>query len=144
MTAPTLIKGGLAVDDRGVLSFVNDFSFTGVKRAYIVENHRPGFVRAWHGHQREAKYVLALTGSALVCAVPLGAKKGDLTDVFRGVLSAAQPAVLYIPPGYANGWKSLTAGAKLMFFSTAPMEESKEDDIRFQAQYWNPWKVEER
>ena len=59
MDAPWLIEGGLAVDDRGIVSFVNDFDFAGVKRFYMVSNHKAGFVRAWHAHKHEAKYVMA-------------------------------------------------------------------------------------
>jgi dTDP-4-dehydrorhamnose 3,5-epimerase-like enzyme len=60
------------------------------------------------------------------------------------VLSASAPAVLYIPAGYANGNMSLTADAKAVFFSTATVEESREDDIRLDARLWDPWPVEER
>lgn len=57
---PQLLKGGLAVDDRGTVSFVNDFNFADVKRFYIVENHKQGFVRAWHAHRNESKYVMVV------------------------------------------------------------------------------------
>ena len=66
---PVLLAGGLAADDRGELGFVNDFHFDGVKRFYTVSNYRQGFIRAWHGHKREAKYVTAVSGAALVGAV---------------------------------------------------------------------------
>src|ERR1700738_4507698 len=66
---PVLMAGGLAADDRGELGFVNDFRFTGVQRFYTVANYRQGFIRAWHGHKREAKYVTAVSGAALVGAV---------------------------------------------------------------------------
>ena len=55
-TEPTLIDGGLSVDDRGQVAFANGFDFEGVKRFYLVSNHRQGFVRAWHAHRREAKW----------------------------------------------------------------------------------------
>jgi len=146
MDIPTLLSGNLAVDDRGSVRFVNDFHFTGVKRFYAVANHRQGFVRAWHGHKREAKYVLAVTGSALVGAVrvdtwenPSPALKPE-----KFILSADKPAVLFIPAGYANGFMSLTPDCQLMFFSTATLEESKGDDIRFPSRLWNIWDVEER
>ena len=45
---------------------------------------------------------------------------------------------------FANGFKTLTPDAKLMFFSTSTLEESQGDDIRFDAYYWNPWDVVER
>jgi dTDP-4-dehydrorhamnose 3,5-epimerase len=45
---PKIINGGIAPDDRGSVRFVNDFDFAKVKRFYQVENHRAGFIRAWH------------------------------------------------------------------------------------------------
>jgi dTDP-4-dehydrorhamnose 3,5-epimerase len=52
--------------------------------------------------------------------------------------------VLYIPPGYANGAMTLTSDTMIQYFSTATLEESKGDDIRFDARLWDPWQVEER
>jgi len=143
---PHLFEGGLGIDDRGEVAYVNDFSVDGLRRFYIVSNHRAGFVRAWHGHRRESKYVTVVQGSAVVAAVHIDnwEHPSAAASVHRYVLSARQPTVLYIPPGYANGFMSLTADAKLVFFSTATVEESKADDIRFAATYWNPWQVEER
>jgi dTDP-4-dehydrorhamnose 3,5-epimerase len=39
---------------------------------------------------------------------------------------------------------SLTPDAKLVFFSTATLEESRNDDYRFPARYWDVWQVDER
>ena len=143
---PLMINGGLAVDDRGELGFVNDFRFGGVKRFYTVANHRPGFVRAWHGHRREGKYVTAVNGAAVVGAVRLDdwERPSRNLAVERFVLSARKPSVLFIPPGYANGFMSLTDDLKLMFFSTSTLEESAADDIRFDSRYWDIWQVTER
>ena len=38
-----VLNGGIFVDDRGPLRFVNEFNFEGVKRFYQVENHERGF-----------------------------------------------------------------------------------------------------
>lgn len=143
---PSIIRGGVAVDDRGQVAFVNDFDFAGVKRFYTVSNHTRGFVRAWHGHKQEAKFATVIAGSMLVCCVRIddwNQPSPDL-DIKRFVLSDISPAVLYIPAGYANGFMSLTEGAKITFYSTATLQESLNDDIRFDARYWNPWSVEER
>ena len=146
MSAPTLIQGGVAVDDRGELLFANDFIFEGVKRFYMVSNHQANFIRAWHAHKREGKYVLVVQGAAIVGAVKIddwSAPSRGL-EVHRYVLSASQPRVLWIPPGYANGFKSLSAGTKVLFFSTATIDESRDDDVRYDARYWDIWNVEER
>ncbi len=146
MAEPSLLRGAIALDDRGEVGFVNDFDFAGVRRFYTVRNHRSGFVRAWHGHRREGKYVLAASGSALVCAVKVDDWQNPSRDtvVHRYVLSDRTPAILFIPPGYANGFMSLSDDAKLVFFSTSSLAESKDDDVRFDARYWDPWTVEER
>lgn len=144
--APRLIEGAKAVDDRGSVTFVNGFDFAGVKRFYVVANHRRGFVRAWHAHRNEAKYVAAISGAAVVGAVAIDDWERPSKDahIERFVLSADRPAVLYIPPGYANGFMSLTTDAKLAFFSTSTVDESRADDVRFDARYWDAWSVEER
>lgn len=143
---PILLEGGLGVDDRGQVAFVNGFAFEGVKRFYLVSNHRQGFIRAWHGHRREAKYVTVVQGSALICAVQVDdwANPSQGLSIHRHVLSAQKPAVLFIPAGYANGFMSLSEDAKLMFFSTATVEESRTDDIRFESRHWDPWQIVER
>jgi len=141
-----LIRGGLATDDRGEVGFVNEFDFAGVKRFYMVSNHRQGFIRAWHAHRKEGKYVLVVKGAALVCGVKIDNWDQPSKDlqVHRHVLSERSPSALYLPPGYANGFMSLTDDAKLLFFSTTTLEDSLGDDIRYDARYWDPWTVEER
>jgi hypothetical protein len=60
LTEPTVISGGRATDDRGALGFINDLSLADFKRFYTVENHEVGFVRAWHGHLKEAKAIVVV------------------------------------------------------------------------------------
>jgi dTDP-4-dehydrorhamnose 3,5-epimerase-like enzyme len=141
-----LIEGSLAVDDRGIVSFVNDFDFNGVKRFYTVSNHRAGFVRAWHAHRHEAKYITVLQGAAIIGAVKIDNWETPSRDsqVSRYVLSAHKPSVLYVPAGYANGFMSLTEDTIVVFFSTAKIEETRNDDIRYDARYWDIWQVVER
>lgn len=134
-----LINGGVAVDDRGQLSFVNDFDFKDVKRFYMVENHEQGFIRAWHGHEREGKYVYVPSGAILIGAVKL-----ETEEVERFVLSSSNPQVLYIPPGYANGFMNLQKNTKVIFFSTSTLEDSMGDDIRFEWDKWNIWDIKKR
>ena len=146
---PVLIEGGLSVDDRGSVSFANDCDLSPFRRFYLVSNHQANQVRAWHAHQREAKAVMVISGAAIVAAVRVDdwfcpSTLPSLTKIHRHVLSASKPAALLIPPGYANGFKTLTEGARLLWFSTATVEESKADDYRWAWNYWNPWGVGNR
>jgi dTDP-4-dehydrorhamnose 3,5-epimerase len=129
-----LMSGGISVDDRGSVRFVNDFNFEGVKRFYQVENHRRGFIRAWHGHKKEGKYVYVTNGSALIGVVNM-----DTEEISKFVLSDKSPKVLWIPPGNYNGFKSLEENTKILFFSTSTLDESLGDDIREEHNRWNIW-----
>lgn len=146
MTELTLIKGGLAVDDRGNVSFVNDFNFADVKRFYMIQNHQTGFVRAWHGHKKEAKYFYVVDGDALICGIKIDdwERPSKELKVEKFVLSARTPSILYLPAGYANGLMSLSPNTKIIVFSASTLQDSLGDDIRFEARYWNPWTIEER
>jgi dTDP-4-dehydrorhamnose 3,5-epimerase len=142
-----LIAGASHVDDRGVVSFVNDFDFARVKRFYTVENHMAGLVRAWHAHRLEEKYAHVVQGVALVAAVRIDNWDDPPVPekIDRFVLSAQKPAILHIPPGYANGFKSLTPDMKIMFFSTSTVEDSLKDDVRWPPdRFGDVWKVMER
>ncbi len=146
MAEPKLITGGLSVDDRGEVGFVNDFDFGGVKRFYSLSNHQKGFIRAWHAHKNEAKYFYASKGAALICAVEIDNwdKPSKDLKVQRFVLSEKSPSILFIPKGFANGFMSLNDDTKIIVFSTSTLKESLSDDYRYEARYWNPWHIEER
>ena len=143
---PILNEGGLSVDDRGEVGFVNDFDMQSVRRFYTVCNHKVGLVRAWHAHKKEKKFVTVVNGAAIVAAVRIDNWKKPSKNlvVNRYVLSAKKPVVLFIPNGYANGFMTLTEDTKLMFFSTVTLKESEGDDFRYEADYWNPWEIIER
>lgn len=138
---PRIINGGVAIDKRGKVSFVNDFDFTKVKRFYMIATYKEGVVRAWHGHKIEAKYVFVLSGKAMVAAVRVDdwEHPSKKAKIYKFLLSQAKPAVLCIPKGFANGFKPLAKDTKLIFFSTLKLEESNKDDFRFDAAYWDIW-----
>lgn len=143
---PTLIEGLLSIDGRGEVGFINDFDMAPIRRFYTVTNYKLGFVRAWHGHKKESKFVTVVNGSAIVAAVKIDNWKRPSKNsrIYKFVLSSKKPSVLFIPAGYANGSMTLTEDTKLIFFSTSTLEESLKDDIRYDAYFWNPWKVAER
>ena len=143
---PFIINGDLSVDDRGELMFVNQFNMELVKRFYVVSNHKSGFIRAWHGHKIESKYVFIVNGTALISTVQIDNwdnPSNDLT-VDKFVLTAKKPSILFIPNGYANGFKTLSSDSKIIFFSTSTLGDSIDDDYRFDAYKWNPWEIVER
>ena len=147
-----ILDGGIATDDRGCVRFVNDFNFKGVKRFYQVENHKSGFIRAWHGHRDESKYVYVAKGSAMIGVVKMPPthngeeikSSAPQPTAKKFILSANKPQVLYIPKGFANGAMTLDENTIIQYFSTSSLEESLGDDIRFKHDKWDIWKPEYR
>ncbi len=88
------------MNDRGKVGYVNEFDFAGVKRFYTVKNHDAGFVRAWHAHWREAKYITAIKGAAIFgrSQSTIGRSPRRSGSCFR------YTSLLYIPSCYANGF----------------------------------------
>lgn len=140
------IEGGIAIDDRGQIQFCNSFDMKNIRRFYVVSNHEPRFVRAWHGHKKEAKYAFVVSGAAIVAAVKIDNWQypDKNSPIQRFVLSGKKPCIFKIPAGYAHGFKTLAADTKVMFFSTTTLDESRDDDYRYEYNYWNPWDVEPR
>lgn len=154
---PELIKGGIAVDDRGFLMFANDFDPVkeNIRRVYIIRNINDKVVRGFHGHLNETKYISVLKGSAKfiiaeITQVETGVP-GDFGwsldgDLKEFVLSERSPAILKVPAGWANGMKSLEDDTVIIVFSDKTLEEAKNDDLRFQ---WDEkgediWKIKNR
>lgn len=148
MDGVRILEGGISVDDRGAVSFVNDFHFDGVKRFYKVENFSVGMIRAFHGHLKEGKYVFVSAGSVILAAVKLDnvSAPDKNIKVQRFILSSRKPAVAYIPPGFANGFKALEEGTQVLFFSTSTLADSRGDDYRYPCDYWGReiWEAENR
>lgn len=133
-----VFPGGLATDKRGKVAFVNDFTFKDVKRFYQIENSALNPVRAFHGHMKESKYFYVANGSILLAAVKLDSPESPNKNapVYKKILSHENPAIVYIPAGYANGFKSLEENTIVLVFSTKTLAQSLRDDYRYPSNYW--------
>jgi dTDP-4-dehydrorhamnose 3,5-epimerase-like enzyme len=136
---PRLIEGGLHVDVRGSIAFVNDFDFEGVDRFYIVRSHKPYELRGWVGHRREQKWFFVVQGTSLIAVVKPDRWQSPASDlpVERFTLSAAKPQILCVPPGYATGSTNLAGDAVVLIFSSGKIEDAKADDYRFPVDTWS-------
>lgn len=138
MLKPEIFQGGISFDKRGSVSYNNSLKIKKVKRFYIVQNKKNNFVRAWHGHKVEAKYILCIKGKVKVSAVRIKdfKKPKKNSKIYSWIIDEKKPSVVFIPPGFANGTKSLIKGTKIFVLSTTSLKDSLKDDFRFKENFW--------
>lgn len=135
---PKTIQGGNFSDHRGTISYVNDFKFTNIERFYIISNSEENPIRAWQGHKLDAKNFYCISGSFKIYFVKIDnwenpSKELTVESIF---VSVNDSKIVHIPAGYANAIESLEKDSKLISFSTLPLPNVGDDDIRYASDYW--------
>jgi len=135
-------------DDRGEIIYCNEFNFIQkkIKRFYQITNNNINFVRAWHGHKNEEKFLFVLQGTFRICTVKIDNWKNPSKrlPVKEFIINANSPKILLIPGGYAHGTQNLKIDSKLMIFSTFSTKQSIQDDYRFKSNLWFNWNIQSR
>lgn len=135
---PSLIAGGKHSDERGTLTFLNDFNLQWVKRMYFVENANTDLLRGWRGHQIEQRWFYAVAGQFIIRLVEIDnwANPNPALDQLSYQLTVAANAVLHVPPGYASSIQALTQDAKLLVLGDYELEHAKNDDYLYSVDYF--------
>ena len=133
-----IIPGNRHNDSRGFLNFFNEFSLEKIVRMYEIAPENTSIVRAWQAHKKESKWFYCSKGAFTVNLVKVDNfnNPSDDLETFNFELNEDTPQVLHIPGGYANGFKSLVNNSKLIVFSDLDLEDSKNDDFRFDTNKW--------
>jgi dTDP-4-dehydrorhamnose 3,5-epimerase-like enzyme len=135
---PEIIEGGNFSDSRGTISYVNDFSFKDIERFYVITNADENPIRAWQGHKVDAKNFYCISGSFKIHFVKIDNWENPSKDlnIETITMNASESKIVHIPAGDANAIQSLETNAKLISFSTLPLANSKDDDVRYASDYW--------
>ncbi len=141
MKSPYLIQGNKHIDERGVISFVNDFNLENVVRFYTILHEDISIIRAWQGHKFETKYFYCLKGRFIINLVKIDDWDSPTIDlsVDTFILEEGISQVLFVPPGYANGFKATLKNSHLLVFSDKTVKDSLGDDYRFDKDNWFNW-----
>lgn len=143
MVSPKRIEGAGFSDERGKLRFFNTFDMHEIVRFYEVAPSDSQTIRAWQGHENEKKWFYCNTGSFMVHLIKVNDPHNPSEDIIpeKFLLDANKPSILEIPGGYANGFRAMEEGSKLLVFSNFGLEESKKDDFRYPVEKWEAdWK----
>lgn len=134
-----IIQGGNFLDHRGSISYVNDFSFKGIERFYIISNSDENPIRAWQGHKLDAKNFYCVSGAFKIHFVKIDNWENPSKDlrIETIIVSESDSKIVHIPAGFANAIESLETNSKLISFSNLPLANVAEDDVRYPYDFWN-------
>ena len=137
ITKPTLIEPEAFVDNRGKLYAYNSLNFQelDIKRTFFIDVKD---FRGWHGHKHEKNWFKVTSGMLKILLVKPDnwSKPSFNIEPDEYVLNARNHTILFIPSGYVSAIKSLKENSTLQVFSDKKVEESIEDDYRFDSDRW--------
>ncbi len=140
---PKIIKGGIHVDDRGSMRFINDFKLDEIKRFYFIKHPDISVIRAWQGHKVEKKLFYPISGSFLIAWVEIDNFDNPSMNLPSDsyILNSTNNEVLTIPGGYANGLMALEPNSEVMVLSDFDLKESIKEKNRYPSEWWFDWKT---
>ncbi len=133
------ITGGVAIDERGQIRFVNEFDMSLVKRFYIIKNADTELIRGWRAHRIEQRWFYVLSGSFEISIIKIDdwdTPSRDL-DVQKEVLIADEFQILHVPAGYGTAFRALEDNSEILVFADHGIEHAPYDDYTWELEYFN-------
>lgn len=132
-----LLEGKKHQDDRGVITFNNDFDASKIKRIYTIENHSVDFIRGWQGHNVEQRWFASMKGSFEISVIVVD----DFTNPAKNVtiqkylLTDEVLTYLHIPSGCITAIQAKQNDSKLLVLADYGLGEIS-DEYRYSLEYF--------
>lgn len=137
-----IIQGGVAIDDRGRIRFVNDFDMKDIKRFYVVKNADLSLIRGWRAHKIEQRWFYVISGSFSISVVKIDdwnyPNKNLIIEEFT--LNSNDNQLLHVPSGYGTALRAKELGSELMIFADHYLDHAQFDDYTFDLSYFVNYK----
>lgn len=124
-------------DNRGSITYNNEFDASIIKRIYTIENHSVDFVRGWQGHKIEQRWFAAMKGTFEISVIQVDDfvnPSKDLT-IDKYELTDKELTYLHIPKGCITAIQSKEEGSKLLVLSDYALGEVQ-DEYRFPLEFF--------
>lgn len=125
-------------DDRGIITYNNDFDASIIKRIYTIENHSTEFIRGWQGHKIEQRWFAAMKGSFEISVIEVDnfENPSENLTIQQYILTDETLTYLHIPQRRITAIKALQKNSKLLVLADYALGEMK-DEYRFPTDYFN-------
>lgn len=132
-----LLEGKKYQDDRGVITFNNDFDASKIKRIYTIENHSIDFIRGWQGHKIEQRWFASMKGSFEISVIVVDdfTNPSKNSTIQKYFLTDEVLTYLHVPAGCITAIQSMKNDCKLLVLSDYSIGEIA-DEYRFPIDYF--------
>ena len=132
-----LLQGKAHQDNRGIITFNNEFDASEIKRIYTIENHSPDFIRGWQGHKIEQRWFACMKGSFEISVIVVDdfTKPSKDLAIQKYLLTDEVLTYLHIPAGYITAIQSKSLDSKLLVLADYGLREIT-DEYRFDLNYF--------
>ena len=139
MPTGSLISGGIHSDERGSVSFVNDFDMEQIKRFYTITHSDTHIIRGWQGHKIEKKWFFCTKGAFVVRVIKIDDwhQPSKYLEISKYHLQSDKSEILFVDQGCVTCMQAVTKDSTLLVFSDQDLLHSKADDYRFDQNYWH-------
>lgn len=134
---PNYLEGKRYQDERGIITFNNDFDASQIKRIYTIENASTEFIRGWQGHKIEQRWFACMNGSFEISVIEVDdfeKPSKDLT-ILKYFLTADVLTYLHIPSGCITAIQAKEKESKLLVLADYGLGEI-DDEYRFPIDYF--------
>lgn len=132
-----ILEGKKHEDERGIITFNNEFDASEIKRIYTIENHSTEFIRGWQGHKIEQRWFACIKGEFEISVIQID----DFTQPSKDLmitkyrLDCETLTYLHIPAGFITTIQTKKTGSKLLILADYALNQIQ-DEYRFSLDYF--------
>lgn len=133
-----IFEGKRHEDERGIITYNNDFDASQIKRIYTIENHSTDFIRGWQGHKVEQRWFACMKGSFEISVIVVDnfTNPSKELTIQKYLLKDDVLTYLHIPSGCITAIQSKQEESKLLVLADYELGKIS-DEYRYSLDYFN-------
>ncbi|WP_282629968.1 WxcM-like domain-containing protein [Empedobacter sedimenti] len=132
-----IFEGKKHEDERGIITFNNEFDASEIKRIYTIENHSLDFIRGWQGHKVEQRWFAAMKGRFEISVIKVDDFENPSKNLTVNTYELSDEALTYlhVPAGCITAIQAKDSNNKLLVLADFAIGEVQ-DEYRFPLDYF--------
>lgn len=134
----SFIEGGISIDKRGQIRYVNEFDMTKIRRFYLIKNSDHKIIRGWRAHKVEERWFFVVSGSFIFNLVKIDnwISPSRELEIIKLDLEGINNKILHVPAGYGTAFQAKEDGSELLVFADHSIEHAEFDNYTYDPEYF--------